>query len=608
MSSSTTPPSSATAPADPTPAPAAPSRPGPRLTGAGGTDPHRWPLSLPRAPGEALESWLGRLAHRYGFTPRAALGLLGATVLPQRLLRLQPLLDRLGHETITSQLALDPASLVPDPLLTALETARRDYLHRFHDYPQLDPKGLRFCPGCLTDDGHWQASWASPLHAVCVDHRTHLATTCTQCVNVPFKTPVWLTSTSPVWVCAGFYAPSKVDGRRYRPRCGADLRDQAHTGLAATPQEVAAQQVVLALAQAAARDEGPVACCGLDVPAALALEAVLDLIHAQLAARFYLTCPSEPVANLVEALVTAVDITAQPTPVAAHDRAGEYGLLRPHDPQAPLGPANTIRARPHSRVLETMTLLAHGAHLSIDAQLKYRIGSDLPCYPAQQRHPQDTGHLHVDQGLGQLPMSSIPALLWPALLHDAPAAVLSGADPVLVRAAATLALAKTASNRSWRLLATDLGLPAAMADPIRRHWHDLRRHGRTWQTYLSWIEHLFVALHHDPPPMDYQLRRAVAADHAFLTRCARDVLDQDGIPRPTGLGPTALVRAFWPIYTESDLTLAAPPMPAPDPKAVRILGRLLTAPDTLTPWLDRMNARVAGKLPGTAGPLSWRPP
>ena len=49
-------------------------------------------------------------------------------------------------------------------------------------------------------------------------------------------------------------------------------------------------------------------------------------------------------------------------------------------------------------------------------------------------------------------------------------------------------------------------------------------------------------------------------------------------------------------------------MPAPDPKAVRILGRLLTAPDTLTPWLDRMNARVAGKLPGTAGPLSWRPP
>ena len=57
--------------------------------------------------------------------PGAALGLLGATVLPQRLLRLQPLLDRLGHETITSQLALDPASLVPDPLLTALESARR---------------------------------------------------------------------------------------------------------------------------------------------------------------------------------------------------------------------------------------------------------------------------------------------------------------------------------------------------------------------------------------------------------------------------------------------------------------------------------------------------
>lgn len=83
MWSSTTPPNSATAPAERAHPPASSRRREPRLTGAGGTNPYQWPLTVPRNPGEALESWLGRLAHRYGLTPRATLRLLGATVLPQ---------------------------------------------------------------------------------------------------------------------------------------------------------------------------------------------------------------------------------------------------------------------------------------------------------------------------------------------------------------------------------------------------------------------------------------------------------------------------------------------------------------------------------------------
>ncbi|MBC7273664.1 MAG: hypothetical protein H5T76_34035, partial [Streptomyces sp.] len=149
--------------------------------------------------------------------------------------------------------------------------------------------------------------------------------------------------------------------------------------------------------------------------------------------------------------------------------------------------------------------------------MKYRIGSGMPAYPAQQRHPRDTNHLRADQGLPELPMSAIPTRIWPGLLDDAPAAAREGENHVLVRAAASLALAKTASNRKWRLLATDLGLPAAAASPIRRYWHTLRRDRDDWRAYLGWIERLFVRLHHDPPPIDYQLRRAVAADHAFLT-------------------------------------------------------------------------------------------
>ena len=412
---------------------------------------------MPRGAGEAPESWLGRLAYRYGLTPRACLRLLGARVLPQRLLRLQSLLDDLGHETVSAQLGLEAASLAADPLLAGLEGARRDYLGRFHDYPQLDPKGLRFCPACLSEDGRWQASWASPLHAVCVRHHTRLATTCGDCRNVPFETPVWLTTTVPTWICAGFFEPSKIAGARYRPRCGSDLRDTIHANSSADPDEVAAQQRVMDLAHAVTHGEGRVSCCGLDVPRAFALEAILDLVHAQIAGRFYLTSPSEPVARLVEAMVVAVDITSQVSPVAAYERAIEFGLLRPHDRQAPLGPTSAIRSRPHNRVLESTVLLTHADRFSIDNQLRYRIGSSLPCYPAQQRHQRDTNHLRPDQGLSELPMSAVPTQLWPALLNDAPRAAVAGSDPVVVRAAASLALAKTASSRQWRLLATDLG-------------------------------------------------------------------------------------------------------------------------------------------------------
>jgi len=444
---------------------------------------------------------------------------------------------------------------------------------------------------------------------VCVRHRRRLASTCAQCGNVPFESPVWLTSLSPTWTCPGLFAPSRTPGTRYRSRCGADLRASVHACRAATPEEVAAQRYVLDLAHAICRSEQSSPSCGMDVTPTRAIEAVLDLIHAQVAARFYLTSPSEPVARLVEAMTIAADIATQPNPTAAHERAQLYGLLQPHDPQAPLGPTSAIRTRPHSRVLETITLLAHADRFSIDVQLKYRTGSDLPCYPAQQRHPRDTNHLRADQGLPELPMSAIPTLLWPGLLNDAPAAAREGGDLVTVRAAASLALAKTASSRQWRLLATDLGLPAAAASPIRRHWHTVRCDRDDWRAYLAWIERVFVRLHHEPPPIDYQLRRAVAADHAFLTRCARNVLSQHSGATPDGLGPTALVRAFWPVYTESDLTLAAAPTPPPDPKATRILRRLQAAgADPLHSWLEQLNACVAANLPAAVGPLTWEPP
>ncbi len=605
MSPSTTPPRSATAPAEP--AAPGPRRGalGPRLTAAGGTNPARWPVTVDRQPGEALESWLRTLAHRYGLTPRAALRLLGATVPPQRLARIHPILAEVGLARVAEQLAIDAGHLAPDPLFGALEVARRGYLTTFHDYRTLQVRGLRYCPGCLIEDEHWQASWGSPLHAVCVRHHVHLATTCPECDNVPYDSPVWLTATTPTWRCPGLFAPAP--GWRYSRRCGADLR-AASVPWSATGEEVHAQEVVLDLATAAAAEEGgPARCCGVDAPPAVALEAILDLVHAQLGARFYLTSPAEPVRRLVDALTIAVSITSQPTAAAARHLATGHGLLGPQDPQAPIGPTHLIRARPHNRALEAMTLLTLRDNASIDVGLRFRLGTDLPCYPTRNRHPRDDGHLHPEQGLADLPMSRIPALVWPHLLTSAPAGAGQGADPVIVRAAASMALAKTASSRRWYLLATDLGLPATVASPIRRYWHRLRDDG-AWTDYLAWIDHTFVTLHLTEVPIDYQVRRAVGADHDFLTGCAREVLAAHLIPRPTGLGPTSLVRLFWPAFTESDLALAPTPTPPPDPKAARLLRTLRADPAPLSPWLDALHQRVAEEFPDAAGPLTWVPP
>jgi hypothetical protein len=528
---------------------------------------------------------------------------------PQRAVDIDQLLQHAGRDQIAAQLAVPAAQIHPDPSYVALEQARADYLYRFHGLsPVSTGRGSRYCPRCLSEDRTWQATWASPLHVVCVTHHVLLANACPNCLTTPFTQPIWLTATGPPWVCPSFYDPLKThDNGRYRGRCRLDLRSvECPPCDAAT---TAAQEQLLNLAHAKGQDDQPQQhWCGLPAPAPLALEAILELVHAQVGTHRQLTSVAAWPGPLAQALVNTMLIVNQPTPTAAHATALDRGLLRAQDPQTPIGPTQLIHARAHSRVLETATLLATRGTLSIDSDLTFRQGAALPCYPAQHRHPRDTGHLHPDQALGELPMSSIPTLLWPRLLESAPPTALADTDPVLAGAAAAMALAKTASNRRWNLLATDLGLPARLAQPIRRYWRHLRQDRQTWGAYLAWIDTLLVDLHRTPPPIDYQLRRAVAAEHDYLLYCARDVLQANSFTRPPELGPTALVRAFWPIYTQSDLSLAPPPTPAPDPKADRGVRYLLAQRAVLSPWLQAMNARITVAFPATQGPLTWQPP
>lgn len=186
-------------------------------------------------------------------------------------------------------------------------------------------------------------------------------------------------STCPPWMCPGHYDPAKTnDCGRYRGRCRADLRDADVSGRVDQAM-LAAQEHVLHLASATARgDQATQRCGGLTVPNELALEAVLDLIHAQLGTHPHLTSPAAWAGRTARALPNAVSIVEQPTPTDVHAAALRLGLLRPQDPQAPIGPTQLIRARPHNRALESVTLLAMQGRLSIDNDLKFRLGAALP--------------------------------------------------------------------------------------------------------------------------------------------------------------------------------------------------------------------------------------
>lgn len=171
-----------------------------------------------------------------------------------------------------------------------------------------------------------------------------------------------------------------------------------------------------------------------------------------------------------------------------------------------------------------------------------------------------------------------------------------------------MALAKTASSRRWNLIAVDLGLPARLSDPIRRHWRALHDNPDTWQGYLAWLNDLFVRLHRQPPPINYQARRALAVDAGVLIGCADAALRAGPDQPPADLGPTMLARLAWPVLVGSDPALAPRRLTPPDGKAARTL-RTLEVTMELRPWLDGTLVALASLDPAAGvGPVSWRPP
>jgi TniQ/Bacterial regulatory helix-turn-helix protein, lysR family len=138
--------------------------------------PRTLPLRVPPADGEALDSWLARLAHRNGIP-----------VLP--LARVLGFGDRLRvwhNYALTWRL--------PAPLLrrmeaqTGLPTGALDaaVLDQFDMLAWKPIPGSRYCPACLTQTGGiWPLRWQLPYTFACLAHQCLLAVRCPGCGRTP---------------------------------------------------------------------------------------------------------------------------------------------------------------------------------------------------------------------------------------------------------------------------------------------------------------------------------------------------------------------------------------------------------------------------------------
>lgn len=148
------------------------------MTSAVTHPPRMLPLRVGLGDGEAMDSWLLRLAHRNNIPARWLLPTLGLTDLPtpwrtHALLRHIPAAVLRRVETQTGLAA------------NALDTAVLDYYEPLGWRPTT---GSRYCVRCLAaSGGQWPIRWRLPHVFACTRHRCLLAAVCPGCARAPLS-------------------------------------------------------------------------------------------------------------------------------------------------------------------------------------------------------------------------------------------------------------------------------------------------------------------------------------------------------------------------------------------------------------------------------------
>lgn len=560
----------------------------------GGYNVNRLPISVPRASGESLESWLHRTAYRYGVHPRFMLGALGFDVRPQTRVDPLELFSGPQEEAAAGLLGLDVETLTARPRLAgALATARERHRREFRKLKQvLNMRGSRWCPLCLTETGAWQESWKDPLHIYCAEHARTLVAHCPKCDQVPYANTAWLTSAADPVTCPTFVSRAAEDGGRYRDRCGARL-DEAYAP-SARDLAVEDQDQILNLAYLAAEQpEALVKACGVQARAQPVYEAVLEMIE-QAVGALDLLVPADQTPYIARALRGAAEVLNAHTPEFAFQTANHYGLLWRDSALVVLGPRSAARLYPRNPLITAMWLSDLRGRFAIGHELRFRMGSDRPRYPdGWQDHDRV---LHPDDSYAGVPPSWIPQTAWTGALRFEHSRAL-GLETAPGRALVSLCLAQYGTTRTWREVATCLGLPAWTATPIMHVLRDIEDSGRL-PAFLRAIDELFRRIHEAPPPIDYDARRAAVWSEAALSGTTSNVRAE----MPAHMTRIETSRALWALYTGSVSGFAPPgyvPPPPPwpaqrrraEPEALRLVVDIEHFPDSLVD-----------------GPLTWTPP
>lgn len=395
-----------------------------------------------------------------------------------------------------------------------------------------------------------------------------------------------------------------VQEQRHTPRtryvtCGQDLRE-APVGRA-DERSSRLQEWIVDLALRAHTDpEETTEVCGLRTSARDLFDAVLELVTEQAGGTKYLNLPDRAPQDLLRRLAAAREVLTQPDARAATELAARHQLLNPGGTVTPIAPDHILTRRPRNPLLTAIRFASLGNHLPASSQLVFRIGSGRPRYPSQSRPDQGLPAVDATQ------LAWIPQQIWPGLL-----------DPWVDdndhrdRAASSMLLAKVGSTRPWRLIAVDLGLPAAFAP----HPASLIRHLKridAWPAVLRRLDEVATALEAAPPPIDYQARRWHAADHTLLVAAVNHARSNLG-PVHGWVSTHLLSELFWAVYTGGDLRLTAPtegtllnPDLYHDDEGIHV-GKLTD------PALLRFLNAAADCLAHATGhghdePLTWEPP
>jgi len=549
---------------------AAPGWRGPRLRPAtAGYDIAQWPLRVPPHDDELPQSWLARVAWRYGLAPTALLRILDPRIVRFSVRDFSRLLDDLAIVTRTR---------APRRLGTVeSQIARWSFAY---ERRHATGAGSSFCPACLAEpEPYWRQSWAHPLSIVCFAHGRLLVDRCPGCGKRPYATLFAGQRPAPPWLCPSRREDDDRVHRTRREWCGTDLR-KVESARVASEELAAVAHVESAIDLAARRgsDRWDLAPQGWQTTHVEYLDALFELIDEQVPARTWPVVDREALLAAVRVAVSLVQSTAASEVAELCDR---HGVMNPVGNHTPLHPSRHRHAR--NRLLLALRLQSLEPGLSLASRLEFRLASAMPRAPLDDEKRVD-GRVRPT---GRWPAHGwVPPTMWPGVLDH-----VGLTSRPHARAALSLALSKVGSNAPLRAIAVSLGFPGWIADHVARVFV-----GTDLRAVSDALEDLFSRLEANPPPIDYAQRVNIGHERAPFDAAVEKALLAQDLEIDTSARNAAAAQ-LWAAYTGSS-TAYCPWVPQPT--------------ELLIPWfVDRTDllAQAYVALPHRPRePLAWAPP